>query len=306
MAGACDVAETCDGVAITCPSDGFASSSTGCRPVAGGCDVAESCTGSAPDCPTDAFVASGTQCRAVAGVCDVAENCTGSSADCPADSGQPDGTNCEDGTFCNGVQTCTSGVCGGGASPCALGESCDEVTDACFIGSCPPVAVACRNADKNKVLIKNKADNGKDKLIWKWTHGADSTQGEFADPINTAQYALCFYAGTTSALIQQVGIPPSAGKWSAVGTKGYKYSDAAGAAAGITKIIVKGGTLGKSKALVKGKGAGLPDFDSQLPIAGGDLPLIVQLRNNQTGICWEGAFSNPKKNVADQFNAKTP
>ena len=60
------------------------------------------------------------------------------------------------------------------------------------------------------------------------------------------------------------------------------------------------------KALVKGKGLNLPDFDGQLPIAGADLPLLVQLRNNQTGICWEGSFATPKKNLADQFSAKQP
>ncbi|MFN8642034.1 MAG: hypothetical protein U0802_10375, partial [Candidatus Binatia bacterium] len=306
IAGGCDVAEACDGVAVTCPPDGYASSGTECRAVAGVCDVAESCDGSGPSCPPDGFLPATTQCRASAGVCDVAESCTGAAAACPTDGFVPDGTNCDDTTFCNGTQTCSSGVCGGNTSPCAMGESCDEVTDACFIGSCPPQAVACRPADKNKVLIKNKADDSKDKLIWKWSHGADTTQPEFANPTATAEYALCFYAGTTSALIQQVSIPPSVSKWAAVGTKGYKYNDTAGAAGGITKILVSGGTLGKSKALVKGKGTGLPDFDGDLPIAPANLPLIVQLRNNETGICWEGSFTNPKKNLATQFNAKAP
>jgi hypothetical protein len=58
--------------------------------------------------------------------------------------------------------------------------------------------------------------------------------------------------------------------------------------------------------LVKGKGANLPDFDSDLPIAMGDLPMTVQLRNNSNGLCWGASFANPKKNQADQFNAKTP
>ncbi|MBX3025688.1 hypothetical protein KF840_12345 [bacterium] len=89
-------------------------------------------------------------------------------------------------------------------------------------------------------------------------------------------------------------------------TKNYKYKDGAGAADGITKIIVKGGATGKSKALVKGKGAGLPDFDSNLPIPNGNLPLVVQLRDNASGVCWEGAFATPKKNQLDQFSAKTP
>ncbi|HSP97991.1 MAG TPA: hypothetical protein VL049_12200 [Candidatus Dormibacteraeota bacterium] len=57
---------------------------------------------------------------------------------------------------------------------------------------------------------------------------------------------------------------------------------------------------------MKGKGGDLPDFDSDLPVAMSDLPMIVQLRNNSSGICWEGSFSSPKKNQLDQFNAKNP
>ncbi len=308
VAGVCDVAEACDGVSYACPPDGYASSGTECRAAAGICDVAESCTGSGVDCPADGFAPSTVVCRAATPgeVCDVDEMCTGSSAACPPNGGLPDGTSCDDSTFCNGTQTCTGNVCGGGTDPCALGESCDEATDSCFVGSCPPNAVVCRPADKNKILIKNKTDDSKDKLLWKWSKGADTLQSDFGDPTVAAEYALCIYTGPSSALLKQLSVPPSSTKWSTVGTKGYKYSDTTGAADGITKIIVKGGTLGRSKAIVKGKGAMLPDFDSDLPIPPGDLPMVVQLRNNQTGICWEGQFTLPKKNVADQFNAKSP
>jgi len=95
-------------------------------------------------------------------------------------------------------------------------------------------------------------------------------------------------------------------RWSPISTKGYKYKDKTAVNDGITKVIVKGGAAGKSKALVKGKGANLPDFDSNLPIAMGDLPLVVQLRNNASGVCLEGSFATPKKNQLDQFNAKNP
>jgi hypothetical protein len=270
--------------------------------------VAETCTGSSADCPTDGFAPTTVVCRAATPgeACDLDEMCTGSSAACPPNTGLPDGTLCDDTTFCNGVQTCSGNVCGGGTDPCAVGESCDEATDSCFIGSCPPNAVACRPSDGNKILIKNNSDDTKDKLIWKWSKGADSLLSDFADPTSTAEYALCFYAGPSADLLKQISVPPSATKWSAAGSKGYKYKDQAGTAGGITKILVKGGTLGKSKALLKGKGALLPDFDGDLPLAMGDLPLIVQLRNNQTGVCWEGAFPLPKKNSADQFNAKSP
>ena len=187
-----------------------------------------------------------------------------------------------------------------------MGQSCDESSDSCFVGDCPVNPVVCRAAAKNKLLIKNKTDDTKDKLVWKWTKGDATTQGEFGDPVTTANYALCFYAGATPTLLEGLSVPPGGGKWSTISTKGYKYKDPAATNGGITKIIVKGGAAGKSKALVKGKGANLPDFDSDLPIPTGNLPLIVQLRNNSSGICWSGSFATPKKNQLDQFNAKAP
>ncbi|MBX3024961.1 DUF11 domain-containing protein [bacterium] len=300
----CDVPESCDGTNVTCPADAVQPEGTTCRASAGVCDPAETCDGTATTCPADGK--SSAPCRAAAGVCDVAESCDGVHDACPPDAFVSDGTNCDDDNYCNGTQSCTDGVCGGGDSPCAMGQSCDEATDRCFVGDCPAAPVVCRTAAKNKVLIKNKADDSRDKLIWKWSKGAATTQTELADPTATAGYALCIYAGATPALLESAQVPPGGGRWSPVGDKGYKYSDAAGSNAGITKIIVKGGNAGKSKALVKGKGAGLPDFNSDLPVAAADLPLIVQLRNNHTGICWEGSFASPKKNQADQFNATAP
>jgi hypothetical protein len=300
----CDAAENCDGSSKVCPGDAVLPNGTTCRASAGVCDVTDTCNGSSKVCPADAK--STAQCRGAAGVCDVAEICDGVGDNCPADGFVSDGTNCDDSNFCNGTQTCTAGVCGGGTGPCPMGQSCDESTDSCFVGDCPVNPVVCASAAKNKLLIKNKADNSKDKLVWKWTKGDATTQTQFADPTTTATDALCFYAGATPTLIEGLSVPPGGGKWSAISTKGYKYKDPGAANDGVTKIIVMGGAAGKSKALVKGKGANLPDFDSDLPIATGDLPMTVQLRNNSNGLCWGGSFATAKKNQLDQFNAKTP
>jgi RHS repeat-associated protein len=112
--GACDVAETCDGTSLTCPTDAVAPLGTVCRPQAGSCDVAETCNGTAKSCPADTFVASGTVCRASAGPCDVAEVCTGSSAACPADS------------FASSVV-----ICRPSAGACDIAETCTGTSSAC-------------------------------------------------------------------------------------------------------------------------------------------------------------------------------
>jgi hypothetical protein len=87
-----------------------------CRAAAGACDVAESCDGVSDACPADQVALAGTVCRAATGVCDVAETCDGSSAACPADAFQPDGTSCSDNNACTSGDSCAGGICTGTVS----------------------------------------------------------------------------------------------------------------------------------------------------------------------------------------------
>jgi hypothetical protein len=177
-----------------------------------------------------------------------------------------------------------------------MGENCDEGTELCFIGNCPSTApIACVTAAKSKLIIKDKTDNTKDKLVWKWTKGGATTLADFDDPTAASTYALCFYEGVGSTLIGEAEIEAGS-NWGPVGSKGYKYKNTAGNADGVTKVLVKSGTAGKSKALVKGKGANLPDFTLPLDVAGPGV--VVQLRNNGNGKCLTSAFDQPKKNQA--------
>jgi hypothetical protein len=164
------------------------------------------------------------------------------------------------------------------SNPSTVAAPCDN--------QCSPAPQSCRAASKSILLLKDKADPAGDKLVWKWLKGEPTSQMEFADPTTTANYTLCIYAGSTAALVGDALIPADATKWSTISTKGYKYKDPAGSADSITKVILKGSTENKSKVLVKGKGAGLPDLT--LPI---EAPVTVQLRNVATGICWGADYS---------------
>jgi hypothetical protein len=145
-AGACDVAEACNGTSTACPADQLASAGTTCRPTAGACDVAEACTGSSAACPADQLASAGTTCRPAAGACDVAEACTGSSAACPADRLASAGTTCRPAAgACDVAEACTGStaacpadrlepageVCRPAAGPCDLAESCTGSAGAC-------------------------------------------------------------------------------------------------------------------------------------------------------------------------------
>lgn len=296
-AGACDVAESCDGVSDACPADALAPASTVCRTAAGVCDVADTCTGLSAACPADAK--STAVCRPGSGACDVVESCDGVADTCPADAAQPDGTSCSDGTFCNGAETCQAGSCQNGSAPCTL--LCNEGSDTCESG-CLPAPQVCRTATKSLLLVKDKADDAKDKLIWKWIKGEATTQAEFGDPTGAADYALCVYAGSTAALVAEALVPAGAPQWSVLGTKGYKYGDASATPDGVTKAILKGNaTQPKAKALVKGKGANLPDLT--LPLAG---PVTVQLVNGDSGLCFGADYAGAQllKNQEGLLKAK--
>ncbi len=165
--GGCDVAEACDGVATTCPADGFAAAGTVCRAGSGdGCDPAEACTGSGPTCPANVVTATGTTCRAAApGGCDVAEACTGVAGQaCPADGFAAAGTVCRAGSgdSCDPAETCTGSgptcpanvVTAAGATcraaaagGCDVAEACTGVAgQACPANGFAPASTVCRAA----------------------------------------------------------------------------------------------------------------------------------------------------------------
>jgi RHS repeat-associated protein len=158
-AGTCDVAETCSGTSLTCPTDGFQPATTVCRASAGTCDVAEKCSGTSASCPADGFIASGTVCRASAGTCDVAETCSGTSASCPADGFQPSTTVCRASAgACDVAEKCSGtsascpadgfmasgSVCRASAGTCDVAETCSGTSVSCPADGFQPATTVCR------------------------------------------------------------------------------------------------------------------------------------------------------------------
>jgi len=155
----------------------------------------------------------------------------------------------------------------------------------------------CRTAAKSLILLKDNADDARDKLIWKWVRGADTSLAALGDPTASTQYFVCIYA---PGPVLQAIVPPGAAAWSTSGTTGFKYDDSTGAAGGVTKGKIKSGTGGKAKILIKGGGLNL---DDPLPLV---QPVTVQLQNDD-GECWEHAFTAPQiENSVDQFKDREP
>jgi len=180
----------------------------------------------------------------------------------------------------------------------------DHMTITVYYSLCAATPTGgCRSAQKSILVVKDKSPDSKDKLVWKWIRGQSTSTSEFEDPVDLmgdTNYALCIYAGSASARIADMRVPPGFG-WSNISTKGFKYLDNPGINGGIQKMILKANLDDKAKALVKGKGVNLPTIAP--PLA---LPVTVQLVNSSTGVCWEGTYAAPdlKKNEAGTFKAK--
>ena len=109
-AGACDVAETCDGGGA-CPVDAFEAPGTPCEDQTNTtCNAANSCD--AGGVCLDNFADATVECREDEGACDVAETCDGVGA-CPVDAFETPGTGCDDGDAATANDQCGIGVCQG-------------------------------------------------------------------------------------------------------------------------------------------------------------------------------------------------
>lgn len=164
--GACDVAESCDGVGVQCPADGLAGASTECRASTGPCDPAERCPGTSVTCPADLLAPASTTCRPLQGTCDVVESCSGAAAGCGPDGFAPAGTVCDQTYLCGGNDAgcptgctmdnecaagsrCLNGVCAAtldGGSPCTQDTQCAStfcVEGVCCNSACAAACDTC-------------------------------------------------------------------------------------------------------------------------------------------------------------------
>ena len=189
-------------------------------------------------------------------------------------------------------------------------------------GACPAVVDGGCTSGFAKGLLLIKANvPGREKFVAKLLQGPALAQIDMGNPLDVAQggtgtaYSLCLYddAGDLAGgvLVDRAG-DTCDGKpcWKAIGRapndpqgpgKGYRYKDASLASDGILKILYKGGTAGQSKAMVIGKGAGLPaGLAAALQSAS---QVTVQLRSSD-GLCLSVSLSEITRQDSAFFRAK--
>jgi hypothetical protein len=165
---------------------------------------------------------------------------------------------------------------------------------------------------QSKLVVKDRAEDDRDLVSWKWVKGAEILVDELGDPLTTEGGTLCVYDSdpdydyNLSPLILDPGAEAGgtcAGVpcWKDKGAKGFLYKDPESTPSGMKKLLVKPGADGYAKIVAQGYGVGLAQ--RRLPV----VPPVraqVQLSN---GLCFEAVFDalDVVKNTSAAFVAKT-
>lgn len=212
------------------------------------------------------------------------------------------GEQCDDGNTSGG--DCCSASCQyeGSGSPCDDGDLCSP-TDTCDgAGNCDGAAAPepiCRQPTapgRARLILKDKSDDRRDLLVWKWTKGAATTAGEFADPLGSNDYALCVYDASASPQPLIAATAPAGSDWTASGP-GYRYQRKD--ASGQLTLKLSPGAAGAAKIIAKAKGSHLVMPSQQLTPA-----VVVQLKRRGGG-CWGASFSSPSTLEPGELKAKS-
>jgi hypothetical protein len=165
--------------------------------------------------------------------------------------------------------------------------------------ACPDTpAVGCTAAGSSRLLLTNQDDDTRDKLVWRWKNGV-LDPADLGDPATASdRIDVCVYDG--NGYLVGGGLPAGAPSWSAVAS-GVLYKDSAALAPGLHKLKIKTTTQPKGLILARGKGPYL-----RIPGTPLTLPVTAQLKNDDTGKCWESVLDSADviKNDAGKFVAK--
>lgn len=200
-------------------------------------------------------------------------------------------------------------VAGGDVRIRALSSAASEWAFAAEV--CPPApdpaCLAPIAPRKSTLAVKRGTTPDKDSLVWTWTAGAATSVADFGNPRGAGRIAACMYDTSSGSpkLVEVLQVPAGGtcgNKPCWKGTKkGFDYTDRAGAADGVGKLTLASGATGKSKVVLRAKGAALPL--PQLPLAA---PVTVQLRT-AADRCFGATFTTPSpvRDPSKEFKAKS-
>jgi len=175
--------------------------------------------------------------------------------------------------------------------------------------------VNCEAAGRGSLKIRDDSPDACDALVWKWTRGPALTASDFGDPYEgTTRYVLCVYDYTADVPSLKAEIPvPASGIcsqslcWKPQHDLGWLYKDRARSSAGVYKLQLKGGDVGKSKVILTAKGENmqLPSPVSGSKMLDADSQVVAQLIGDAPR-CFATSFSGAqiRRNTPSSFTAQ--
>jgi hypothetical protein len=215
---------------------------------------------------------------------------------------------------CNGAGTCLAvasiTTCLNGDGCCPAG--CTAANDNDCTG-CPPAPLGtCQSTFGQASLVVNDKKVGKEKVIAKWSKGPLLDGTDFGDPVGgQTAYTLCVYdnndALKATYVVDRAGAtcgtdPCWKGLGKPPGFKGFKYKDKARTSDGIQLVLLKAAEADKSKVVVKGKGANLPD--GVAAALQGATGATIQLIGSDAPECISATLSTVKDADGVKFKAQ--
>jgi hypothetical protein len=188
-----------------------------------------------------------------------------------------------------------------------VGDACDQAPLPC---EPEPLPSGCRAPTEGKgalLVLKDGSPDRKDRLVWRWGKGQETTLGDLGDPLVDEAYALCVYdaSGAEQPRLQihapADGVCGRKPCWKALRDgQGFQYTDALRTPDGIASLLLRTGADGEARVVLRAGRERLP-LPSLDQLA---LPLRVQLQSVR-GECWEATFSTADRQDAEALRAKS-
>jgi len=196
------------------------------------------------------------------------------------------------------------------ATPCDDADACSNEDVCDGAGTCAGSerpALVCKVAGRSVLHLRDEPSEDRDSFTWKWLQGEATDESELAGSTNVGGFSICAYDrnGAATSLVFRAALPAGgvcAGRscWKRLGDKGYRYKDPELSPDGLFTAVLRTGSDGQARMLVRGRGAQLPSTALPLSV---DPDLTVQLRGRD-GSCWGARYGSPlRRNDAGRVTA---
>jgi hypothetical protein len=121
--------------------------------------------------------------------------------------------------------------------------------------------------------------------------------------MTTTDYDLCIY---DTAGLKMTYYVPAGGMcgtkpcWRVLGTQGFKYRNRLAAPTNLEYLLLRAGGTEKGHIAANPPPHGAPANLPMLPLT---TPVLVQLQQDSSRVCWEATYNNAKVDTASAFMA---